>query len=214
MSLRIRLDRSPDDRAHVDRLWHASLAERCTAEQLATMTLPSVNNYPTVRCILVENPDSRHIEDVIAMAASILPGVHARYGFEARTGFPCDSLPTTDRTQLGTGLTLCVRPSWRRSGLGGLLAFASLALVWAAGGGYMAAENGGTSLAMAKAAGYRDTGLVTMERNQVPYHLTVGVVRDVMNASWLTVQRLLGDYQYDEEMGDILASWRASRQDW
>lgn len=181
--LAIRLDDLADpepDRARVDALWRQSIEERVSPEQLLAAAIPRARDFPTARFLLAM--DEAGV--CVAVAGSVLPGPGARYGFELRTTFPHPALPVTDRTRVGEGLTLFVTPAHRRGGLARALTFLSMLLPWDAGASHIVAENGAVSLGMARAAGFTDTGVVTMHRKDVPYHLMVGAAAEVLRTAW------------------------------
>lgn len=187
MRIAIRLAHTPDDHAIVDALWRQSITERVDPEQLASIAFPRAGDFPTARFLLAFDPAG----DCVAMAGAVLPGPGARFGFEARVSLPHPALPTADRTQLGEGLTLFVAPDHRRGGLARALTFLSMLLPWDAGARTLVAENGAVSLGMARAAGLTDTGVVTMHRKDVPYHLMVGDVAEVLRRAWPTSEPAL-----------------------
>lgn len=175
------------DHALVDALWRQSLEERTTPEQLQALPLPHARDFPTARFVLAFDDAGT----CVAVAGAVLPGPDARYGFETRVGFPHPALPVADRRRVGEGLTLYVRPEHRRGGLAHALTFLSMLLPWDAGATHIVAENGAVSLGMARAAGFTDTGIVTMHRKDVPYHLTVGPALEVLRRAWPASQQAL-----------------------
>lgn len=208
MCITIRLDdpREPDaDRALVDALWSLSLAERTEEEERRSLALPHARDYPTARFLLAMDDAGT----CVGMAGSVLPGPRARYGFESRVAFEHPALPTTDRTRVGEGLTLYVMPAHRRGGLAYALTFLSMLLPWDAGASHIVAENGAVSLGMARAAGFTDTGVVTMHRGGVPYHLTVGVAEEVLRKAWTVSERVLATCELDEELRGMVERFEA-----
>lgn len=188
MRMTIRLDDLGEaDRMLVDELWRRSHEERTSAEELGALTLPRARDFPTARFLLAVDEEGA----CVGMAGSVLPGPDARYGFEQRVGFPHPALPTADRSRVGEGLTLYVRPTARRGGLAHALTFLSMLLPWDVGATYIVAQNGAVSLAMARAAGFTDTGIVTVHRKGVPYHLTVGLAEQVLHHAWPASERVL-----------------------
>jgi hypothetical protein len=180
MTIAIRLAQPPDDHAIVDVLWRQSIEERVSPEQLRAITFPRAHDYPTARFLLAIDPAGA----CVAVAGAVLPGPQARFGFEARLRLPHPALPTADRTRMGEGLTLFVTPPHRRGGLARALTFLSMLMPWDAGASTLVAENGAVSLDMARAAGFTDTGVVTMHRKDVPYHLMSGDVVEVLRRAW------------------------------
>lgn len=180
MTLAIRLAQTPEDHALVDALWRQSIEERASPEQLRAITFPRARDYPTAQFFLAIDAEGA----CVALAGAVLPGPQARFGFEARLQLPHPALPDADRTRMGEGLTLFVTPPHRRGGLARALTFLSMLMPWDAGATTLVAENGAVSLAMARAAGFTDTGVVTMFRKDVPYHLTIGDPMEVLRRAW------------------------------
>ncbi len=201
------LESPASDLARVDALWKESLEERTSAEELLALSLPRAEEYPTGRYILVEDEQGAYV----AMAGSVLPGSEARYGFEKRISFPHPSLPVSDRRELGEGLTLYVKPGFRRSGLAYALTFLSMLLCWDAGATSIAAENGAVSLGMASAAGFTNTGIVTMHRKDVPYYLTLGRAEEVLTKTWPAARVALDTCKLSPEVRAIVDRWAASQ---
>lgn len=180
MTIAIRLAETPGDHAIVDALWRQSIEERVSPEQLRAITFPRAHDYPTARFLLAIDPAGASV----AVAGAVLPGPQARFGIEARLQLPHPALPNADRTRMGEGLTLFVTPPHRRGGLARALTFLSMLMPWDAGASTLVAENGAVSLGMARAAGFTDTGVVTMHRKDVPYHLMIGDVVEVLRRAW------------------------------
>lgn len=210
MSATIRLDdpHEPEaDWALVDALWRRSIDERISEAERRVFVPPRACNYPTARFALAMDAAGT----CVAMAGSVLPGAQARFGFESRLSFGHAALPTTDRTRVGEGLTLYVLPEQRRGGLAHALTFLSMLLPWDAGASFIVAENGAVSLGMARAAGFTDTGVVTMHRADVPYHLTVGDAAEVLQRAWPASERVLAACALHDELRAMIERFLAGR---
>jgi len=204
MPVSVRLD-DPDtrdsDRALADAHWQRSLDERSGQRGRYEGALPRVHDYPTARWLLAFD----EAEICVGAAASVLPGPDARYGFEARVALDHPALPTHDRARIGEGLMLYVVPAHRRRGLAYALTFLSMLLPWDVGASHIVAENGAVSLAMARAAGFVDTGVVTMHRGEVPYHLTVGVADEVLARAWAIAERSMAGLELEVPLREMIA---------
>jgi hypothetical protein len=205
----IRLDDLADpeaDHALVDALWRQSIEERTSPAQFLAAPLPHARDFPTARFLLAMDDTGA----CVAMAGSVLPGPHARFGFELRATFPHPALPVTDRNRVGEGLTLFVTPPHRRGGVARALTFLSLLLPWDAGASHMVAENGAVSLGMARAAGFTDTGVVTMHRKDVPYHLTFGSMAEVLRNAWPASEQALAGCELEPALQAVIDRFVAS----
>ncbi|WP_266222519.1 N-acetyltransferase [Paraliomyxa miuraensis] len=203
MCIRIRLDdpHAPEaDRALVDAMWRRSLDERAGEGGRYHGPLPRARDYPTARFLLATDG----AQTCVGVAGSVLPGPQARYGFESRVALEHPSLPIHDRTRVGEGLMLYVVPEHRRQGLAYALTFLSMLLPWHAGASHIVAENGAVSLDMARAAGFTDTGVVTMHRRDVPYHLTVGATEEVLRKAWASSERGLARFEVTRPLREMI----------
>ncbi len=175
-------------------------------EEFRGAVMPSVSDYPTSRLVLVEDEAGT----AVAMACAVLPAPDARFGFEVGAPLPQPALPTSERTQLGEGLWLYVAPAHRRSGVAHALTFLTMLLAWEAGAHYIVAENGAVSLKMALAAGFTNTGVLTKHRAEVPYYLTVGPARTVLEAGWTGAREALEACTLSPEVRALIDRWVAS----
>jgi len=201
----IRLADPTSDQALVDALRRRSIEELASPEQRDAL-MPRAQDAPTA-CFLLAF-DTTGV--CVGMAGSVLPGPQARYGFERRASFPHPALPITDRSQLGEGLMLYVAPAERRGGLARALTFLSTLLLWDAGASHIAAENGAVSLGMARAAGFTDTGVVTIHNRSEPYHLVVGSTSEVLRNAWPASERALTAYELEPTLQTMLGRFLAS----
>ena len=126
------------------------------------------------------------------MVGVTMPGA-GHYAFELHLPFPHPALPTTHRAELAEGQNLFIASGFRKSGLGLVLAYIAPLLARAHGARWLVMENDKTVPAMIPESAWRDTGIVTNHTGDVPAHLMVGRVTDILavfaNAFHATMER-------------------------